>query len=73
MVIRGAYDKFPDIFRMSTFIDRTESKVWTIGRLRNYLDAHFGQIVYDKDEVVDWFIVLVEIPLTQFEECWRLP
>ncbi len=27
----------------------------------------------DKDEVVDWYIVLVEMPLSQFEECWPLP
>ena len=25
--IRGAYDKFPDIFRMSTFIDSTHMKL----------------------------------------------
>ena len=31
----------------------TRSKVWTIWRLRNCLDAHFGQIVCDKDGVVD--------------------
>ena len=30
----------------------TGSKVWTIGRLRNCLDAHFAQIVCDKDGVV---------------------
>ena len=46
----------------------TGSKVWTIGRLRNCLDAHLGQIVCDKDGVVDWCIVLVEITLTRFEE-----
>ena len=51
----------------------TGSKVWTIGRLRNCLDAHLGQIVGDKDEVVDWCIVLVEMPLTRFQECWPLP
>ena len=51
----------------------TGSKVWTIGRVRNCLDAHLGQIVYDKDGVVDWCIVLVEMPLTRFEECWPLP
>ena len=44
----------------------------TIGRLRNCLDAHLGQIVCDKDGVVDWCIVLLEIPLTRFEECWPL-
>ena len=38
--------------------------VWTIGRVRNYLDAHLGQIICDKDGVVDWCIVLVEMPLT---------
>ena len=40
----------------------TGSKVWTIGTVRNCLDAHLGQIVCDKDGVVDWCIVLVEIP-----------
>ena len=42
----------------------TGGKVWTIGRVRNCLDAHLGQIVCDKDGVVDWCIVLVEMPLT---------
>ncbi len=41
--------------------------------MMNSLDAHLGQIVCDKDEVVDWCIVLVEMPLTRFEECWPLP
>ena len=41
--------------------------------MRKCLDAHFGQIVCDKDGVVDWCIVLVEMPLTRFEECWPLP
>ena len=41
--------------------------------MRNCLDAHLGQIVSDKDGVVDWCIVLVGMPLTQFEECWPLP
>ena len=45
----------------------------TIGRVRNCLDAHLGQIVCDKDRVVDWCIVLLEMPLTRFEECWPLP
>ena len=36
-------------------------------------DAHLGQIVCDKDGVVDWCIVLVEMPLTWFEECSPLP
>ena len=43
------------------------------GRLKNGLDAHLGQIVCDKDGVVDWCIVLVGMPLTRFEECWALP
>ena len=51
----------------------TGSKVWTIRGARNYLDNHLGQIVCDKDGVVDWCIVLVEMPLTRFEECWPLP
>ena len=53
--------------------DVTGSKVWTIGSLKNCLDTHLGQIVCDKDGVVDWCIVLVEMPLTRFEECWPLP
>ena len=48
----------------------TESMVWTIGRLTNCLNAHLGQIVCDKDEVVDWCIILVEMLQTRFEECW---
>ena len=28
--------------------------------------------VCDKDGVVDWWIVPVEMPLTRFEECWPL-
>ena len=51
----------------------TGSKVWTIERLKNCLDAHLGQIGCDKDGVVDWCIVLVEMPLTQFEEFYSLP
>ena len=39
----------------------------------NCLDAHLGQIVCDKDGVVDWYIVLMEMPLNRFEECWPLP
>ena len=31
------------------------------------------QLLNYKDGVVDWCIVLVEIPLTRFEECWPLP
>ena len=51
----------------------TVSKVWTIRRVRNCLDAHLGQIVCDKDGVFDRCIVLVEMPLTRFEECWPIP
>ena len=51
----------------------TGSNIWTIGRLRNCLDTHLAQIVCDKDGVMDWCIVLVEMPLTRFEECWPLP
>ena len=51
----------------------TGSKVWTIGRVRNCLDAHLGQIVCDKDGVIDWCIVLMEMPQTRFEECLPLP
>ena len=47
----------------------TRSKVWTIGKVKNCL----GQIVCGKDGVVDWCIVLLEMPLTRFEECWPLP
>ena len=50
----------------------TGSKVWTIGRLRNF-DAHLGQKVCDSDGVVDWCIVLVEMQLTRFQQCWPLP
>ena len=42
--------------------------LWTIGRVRN-----LAQIVCDKDGIVDWCIVLVEMPLTRFEECSPLP
>ena len=35
----------------------TGSKVWTIGTVTNCLEAHLGQIVCDKDGVVDWCIV----------------
>ena len=31
----------------------TGTKVWTIGRVRIYRDAHLGQTVCDKDGVVD--------------------
>ena len=51
----------------------TGNKVCTKGRVKNCLDANLGQIVCDKYGVVDWCIVLVEMPLTRFEECWLLP
>ena len=44
-----------------------------MGRLRNCVDAYLCQIVRDKEGVVDWCIVLVEMLLTLFEECWPLP
>ena len=47
----------------------TGSKVSTIGRLRNCLEAHLGQIFRDKDGVVDWYIVFVEMPQSRFDEC----
>ena len=47
--------------------------MWSIGKVRNSLDAHLGQIVCDKDGVVDWCIILVEMPLTLFEEYWPHP
>ena len=47
--------------------------VWTIGGVRNCFNAHLGQIVCDKDGVVDWCIVLVEMLRTRLEECWPLP
>ena len=50
----------------------TGSKVWTIGRLSNCVDAHLGKIVCDKYGVMDWCIVLAEMPPTGFEECWPL-
>ena len=47
----------------------TASFISLIVSVRNCIDAYLGQIVCDKDGVVDWYIVLVEMPLTQFEEC----
>ena len=55
-------------------MDLEKRKAFTVvGRVRKCLDAHLGEIVCDKDVVVDSFIVLVEMPLTRFEECWPLP
>ena len=51
----------------------TGNKVWTVGRVRNCLDAYIDQIVCYKDRVVNWCIVLLEMPRTRFEECWPLP
>ena len=48
--------------------------VWACqGPSSNSQSANLPQIVYDKDGVVDWCIVLVEMLLTRFEECWPLP
>ena len=44
-----------------------------MGTVGNCLDASLGQVVCDKDGVVDWCIILVEMPLTRFEEGWPLP
>ena len=46
---------------LSEYAKVTGSKVWTIGRVRNSLDDHLAQIVCDKDGVVDWCIVQVEM------------
>ena len=35
----------------------------------NCLESHFGQKVGGEDGVVDWCIVLLEMPQTRFEEC----
>ena len=43
-----------------------------MGKLMTCLDAQLGQIFCDKNGVVDWCIVLVEMPLTRFEECCSL-
>ena len=50
-----------------------QKKFWTIGRVRNCFDAHIGEIVCDKDKVVDWCNDLMEVPQTRFEERWPLP
>ncbi len=42
-------------------------------RVRNCLDAHLGKIVCDMVGFVDWGIVLLEMLLARFEECWPLP
>ena len=55
-------------FELRELAKVTGSKVWTIGRVRNCVDAHHGQIVCDKDGVVDWCIVLVVMPLSRFGE-----
>ena len=64
------YDRVNDLchslFHFLSCLITTGTNVWTIWRLRNCLDAHLGQIVCDKDGVVDWCIVL-------FEESWPLP
>ena len=41
--------------------------------MRNYFDAHLGQIVCDKDRVVDWRIVLVHCPCgNATDSIWRV-
>ena len=39
----------------------------------NCVDAHLGQIVCDKNGIVDWSIILVKMPPSRFEECLPLP
>ena len=41
--------------------------------VRNCLDTYLCQIVCDKDGVVDWCIVLLEMALTRFDGCCPLP
>ena len=41
--------------------------------MRNCLDDYLGQILCDKDGVVDLGIVLIEMPLIRFKEYWPLP
>ena len=36
--------------------------------MKNCLDGYLGKIVSDKDGVVDWCIVFVEMPMTRFED-----
>ena len=63
---------FPSL--KQNFIAYRSSKVSSsLGRVKNSDDAHFGQIVCDKDGVVDWCIVQLEMPLTRLEECWPFP
>ena len=82
LFIRGSFNKFPDFFRMGTFIDSIHMKLVpfeVISSGCNALVVPFQQLlegsmeVCDKDGVVDWCIVLLEMPLTRFEECWPLP
>ena len=57
------------------------SKIWTrVAVSISYDDNNYtmgtsrlGQIVCDKDRVVHRCIVLAEMPLTRFEECWPFP
>ena len=37
------------------------------------LMVQHDQIDWDKDGVVDWCIILVEMTLARFEKCWPLP
>ena len=54
---------------------------WAYGIIKSHREQglgdrdgeELGQIVCDKDGVVDWCIVLVEMPQSRFEECWPLP
>ena len=58
---------------ITVFLIVSSTSIFILGSSTSILADHLGQIVCDKDGVVDWCIVLVEIPLTRFEEFWPLP
>ena len=63
---------------MGIFIDNTHIKLFeVISSGCNALVVPFQQLLEGpmevKDGVVDLCIVLVEMPLARFEECWPLP
>ena len=50
--LRGAYDKFPDFFRMGTFIDSTHMKLLSPSSGCNALVVPFQQLLEDPMEVL---------------------
>ena len=46
--------------------------VWMVGRARDSLDAHLGQVVGHQDGLVAECIVPVPVPLARLEEFWPL-